>query len=168
LSLNLTTFEIIGKASEKEMSKKPYYDSFKDIGLKKPINFNKGICPELKEIMFDFQANNQEEDEAKTKLNCSEFNDLNCSQMPSFTFDESSNESMGSLNEIEEFREIEEIEAAASQGFIFSGERSFVDGIIDNFDIQENSKLNLSLCEFDDSQIGNGGKSILEFYQENE
>ena len=167
MSFNLTTFEIIGEASEKIIYKKPYYDSLKDLGLKKPINFNKGISPELKEIMLDFQVNNQEEEESKSKLNCSEFNDLNCSQMPSFTFDESSNESMGSLYDIEEFREIEEIEAA-SQGFIFSGEGSFVDGIIDNFDTQDNSKLNLSLCEFDDSQIGNGGKSILEFYQENE
>ena len=93
----------------------------------------------------------------------SQINDISFSQINSFyeASSQSSNENLECL------KEIDEIVVLPSQ-ITLTGERSFVDGIIENFEVEENSKLNLSLCDFDDTQIGNGNSKILEFYQENE
>lgn len=100
----------------------------------------------------------------QSKLNYSQTDDLNLSTITSVSFEESFTENTRYDFEYEDQEVIEEIELLTKE-ISFSFEKSSMENSIENFQV---SQLNLSLCEFDDSLIGNGNTNFLEFYQEKE
>lgn len=152
-----------------------YYSSrFQLHDCKAKLNFLKGLCPELKEIINQIKSNT-DLSQSKSKLNFSQFTDLNFSQINSFLCDDSYQETMESIfdNNSDRFSLKEGLKSANSSlkhSSIYENSYADADGIIENFQSKsfENSKVNLSLCDFDDQQMGNGNTKFFEFYQENE
>ena len=144
-----------------------YYSSRHDIlDTKKKINYAKSVCPELKEIIHQIKCANNI---SQSKLNLSQYSDLNFSQIGSFICDDgcSYQEILESIIENNDLGLIDETHPSSLKQYSCY-EKSFTDGIIENFQISENPKINRSLCDFDDQQIGNGNTNFFEFYQENE
>ena len=150
-----------------------YYSSrFQLHDCKTKLNFLKSLCPEIKDIINQIKSNT-DFSQSKSKLNFSQFTDLNFSQINTFLCDDSYQETMESIfdNNSDHFSLKEGLKSAYSSlkhSSIY--ENSYADGIIENFQSKsfENSKVNLSLCDFDDQQMGNGNAKFFEFYQENE
>ena len=134
------------------------------------LNFLKGLCPELKEIISQIGSNT---DISQSKLNLSQYSDLNFSQISAFLCDDGYNNYQDMMESIidnsDNFSLKESLKSAhSSLKHCSLYENSCTEGIIENFQSTENYKGNLSLCDFDDQQMGNGNTNIFEFYQENE
>lgn len=154
----------------KENLKFCYSSRFQLHDCKTKLNFLKGLCPELKEIINQIKSNT-DLSQSKSKLNFSQYTDLNFSQINSFLCDDSYQENMESIfeNISDPFSLKEGLKSAnSSLKHCSLYENSYADGIIENFQSKSFEKLNLSLCDFDDQQMGNGNAKFFEFYQENE